>query len=186
MSLWQKHGPPTLQNMVGGILATAVVAAAVGVFGWVKPAREWLQKTAVPAWIFLLALVAVCSACWFILRKLKRQLRDAKLLAELERIGKKTEEIATKGLSPLEKAIERGELDETSTKMLIMIANANQPITKEQVISELNLQKAKGDYHFDQLFERDLVHVIQKQADGLLFYEATSRGRQHLAKRNLL
>src|SRR3954468_9084117 len=126
MSFWQKHGPPILHNAGGTLLASAITGGALLLVGILKPS---LLVLSIPVWVCLLFVLVVCSVCWFMLRKLNRQLRDAKLLADLERIGKTTDKIATKLLGPLQKAIERGELDDMSIKMLNMIANANPSIT---------------------------------------------------------
>lgn len=80
------------------------------------------------------------------------------------------------------------ELDEICSKMLVTLANYNgrDGITNHELIQHLGLQKAKGDYHFDQLVKRKFVHTSSGVMGRGMFYHVTSAGRDYMAKKGLL
>jgi predicted nuclease with TOPRIM domain len=78
------------------------------------------------------------------------------------------------------------DLDEIATKMLLLVANTQQNITKDMVIQHFGLTKAKGEYHFDQISKRNLVRSTHGQVGVGMFWDATPQGREYLASRNLL
>ena len=61
----KEHVPPTLHNAVGSIIATVVVAAACGLYFWLRGAGS----ISVPIWSIALVLVVIADAfTWLILR----------------------------------------------------------------------------------------------------------------------
>lgn len=77
-------------------------------------------------------------------------------------------------------------LDEIASKMLVMIANSTDRITKRDVIGELRLPQAKGDYHFVQLIKLKFIQSFSGQIGVGAFYDATPAGREYLAQAGLL
>lgn len=82
------------------------------------------------------------------------------------------------------------DLDEVESKMLVLVANTRSDITRAQVFAHFGLGTAKGDYHFEQLTKYDFVGISHFNIGGGgnrgPFYEATSKGREYLAKSGLL
>ena len=82
------------------------------------------------------------------------------------------------------------DLDEIEDKMLVLIANHRSNTTQEQVFAHFGLGTAKGDYHFEQLIKHNFVGISHFNmgggSKGGPFYEATSKGREYLAKSGLL
>jgi|ERR1043166_794322 hypothetical protein len=78
------------------------------------------------------------------------------------------------------------ELPEESEQMLVVIANASESLSKDQVIHHLRLPQARGDYFFDQLLTREFVNPSHGQMGRGWFYRATAAGREYLAKAGLL
>jgi len=74
-------------------------------------------------------------------------------------------------------------LDETSEKILVIVANSEIP--KDSVIRRLQLGQAKGDHHFDILRTKNYIALMYGTTEGA-FYRATPEGRRYLAERNLL
>lgn len=123
-----------------------------------------------------------------------------KLSKEVSSLNQKVEiikEEKTKLLSELDEARRellilktsknvKHELDETSEKMLILIANRSEGTIDNEMIQHLGFQQAKGKYHLDQLRKRGFVHsgsgIIGR---GSLYY-ATTEGREYLANNGLL
>jgi DNA-binding MarR family transcriptional regulator len=86
------------------------------------------------------------------------------------------------------KAKPGGQLDPVSTQILIRVANlGGRSITDRQIIQQLQLSPAKGDFHFTQLEKRGLIN----SSCGLIngggsFYHATEKGLEYLASNDLL
>jgi FtsZ-binding cell division protein ZapB len=80
------------------------------------------------------------------------------------------------------------ELDELSTKILVSLANfqGGNAITDRELIQQLGIPKAKGDYHFDQLRNRKFIHSSSGAVGRGAFYFATTAGREYLATHGLL
>jgi len=67
----------------------------------------------------------------------------------------------------------------------ILVTVANHEAPKEQIIAHMNLSAAKGDYYFDLLRSNGLI--IESHATDLgIYYKATPKGREYLAKHDLL
>jgi hypothetical protein len=79
-----------------------------------------------------------------------------------------------------------GRLPDESEKMLVLIANAPKGLTSAQVIHHLGLAQAKGEYFFDQVTKRKLVHASTARVGVGWFYYATQAGREYLAHNGLL
>ena len=79
-----------------------------------------------------------------------------------------------------------GELDEIATKMLVVIANTRRDLTRDMIIQQLGLSKAKGEYHFDQIYKRKLAEATHGQMGVGMFWGTTEEGREYLASHNLL
>jgi hypothetical protein len=80
------------------------------------------------------------------------------------------------------------ELDDICKKMLVALANFNGPngITDGELIQSLGLQKAKGDYLFDQLIKRKFVDTDGANMNRGTFWQVTDTGREYMAKLGLL
>jgi predicted nuclease with TOPRIM domain len=78
------------------------------------------------------------------------------------------------------------DLDEITTKMLVLVSNSRQELTRDMVIHQLGLSKAKGEYHFKQISERKFVRMTHGKLGGSMFWGATPEGLKYLASRNLL
>lgn len=80
------------------------------------------------------------------------------------------------------------ELDDVCKQMLIALANhdPHDGITDDELIQHFGLQKAKGDYHFAQLRERQLVGSGGGQMGRGAFWFVTDAGLKYLAARGLL
>lgn len=77
-------------------------------------------------------------------------------------------------------------LPELSERMLVLIANADDDIRKEDVVRQLELSQAKGDYHFDQLLKLKFVRQSYAMMNGSVYYAATAAGREYMANAGLL
>lgn len=91
----------------------------------------------------------------------------------------------------LEQAQPRGsqtheQLDEISEKMLLLVANTTDNITKDDLIQHVNLPRAKACYYFDQLLNRKFVRKAGGNLDVGWYYAATPEGREYLVRRDLI
>lgn len=80
----------------------------------------------------------------------------------------------------------RDRLPDESEKMLVLIANATEPIGVDDVIRHLRLPQARGEYFFDQLRNREFVIAGGGRMGIGFYYRATSEGREYLMQRGLL
>jgi ankyrin repeat protein len=80
------------------------------------------------------------------------------------------------------------QLDEIETKMLILMANSGEELTKDTIIKRLGIDKSSGEYHFNQLFERDFICItrVSTRMGGSATWGVTEEGRKYLASHNLL
>lgn len=110
--------------------------------------------------------------------------RNISLMRENEDLRKSILSLQMKEAQP-QQPIRNDKLDETSTKILIAIANERK-LTRDMVYYRFGLSKAKGDYYFDGLLELKFIHMTHGQMGVGMFYSTTAAGRKYLAENNLL
>ena len=109
------------------------------------------------------------------------------LITENAELKQKIAGLEQRLAQPKQVDLQSGEqLDEIATKMLVIIGNTTEEITRDELIQDLRLAQAKGEYHFDQLIKREFVHTVGGQIGRGMFYYSTQKGREYLAKAGLL
>ena len=105
--------------------------------------------------------------------------------AELKQKNEELQQDLIQAKQAKEPSASESDLAELETKILVLIANSPKKLSREMVANHFGLSKAKGDYYFDQLSNREFIRLSHVQRDGA-FFRATSVGREYLASRDLL
>jgi hypothetical protein len=77
-------------------------------------------------------------------------------------------------------------LDKTAEMILVIIADTPGKFEQSQIIRQLRLEPAKGDYYFDQLEKQKFIHPVHARMGGSWIYEALPAGREYLVKHGLI